>query len=90
MTLEQAINSQRATDVLWDGLALASSDRVTFALCGAHWMDLSYLAGLHGRLQGRRDWSAEGSALLKDICTSAGWDVKEIANMIVWRNLQCK
>jgi hypothetical protein len=89
---EEAFHSSNAYQVLWAGHASAvqawgsvSPDRVIFALCAAHWMDLSFLTGLYGRLYERRDWMAEGTGLLKEICITAGWDVKEIANMIAWR-----
>lgn len=79
------VHSPRGAEVLRQGDPEGSPEGVTFTLCAAHWMDLSLVTGLYGRVYERRDWAAEGSALLKQICASAHWDVKEIANMIRWR-----
>jgi hypothetical protein len=85
-TLEQSFHSQRAHELLWNAYDPDPlTDRVTFKLCAAHWMDLSYLAGMRARLIGRREWMSEASALLKEVCQGARFDPKEIANMIAWQ-----
>ncbi len=87
--LEASFHSPRALAVLWDGLVeSATDDRLMFRLCVAHWLDLSYLAGFHGHRCSRRDWMGEAATLLKQVCRGAGWDAKEIANMMVWQRVR--
>lgn len=58
-----------------------------FRLCAAHWMDLSYLVGIRSRENGRVDWMALGSSLMHKACLGAGFDPKEIINMIHWQRV---
>lgn len=86
--LIESLCSTRAVEVLWDGATMSYSDRVTFTLCVAHWMDLSFLAGLRAHQFGRDDWFGEANDLLKDLCATQGWDIKELSNMVRWRKVQ--
>jgi len=85
--LESAFTS-RAHELLWDGLVpVEDDDRLLFRLCAAHWMDLSYLVAMRGRDQHRGDWLGESVTLLKQICQGAGWDLKEVGNMMQWQRV---
>lgn len=84
--LEAALPSDSA-DFLWDGFQLDTGP-LTFAHCAAHWMDLSLHAGMSARLHRRGDWFNGASHLLDLIFTTAGWDRKEMANLLLWRRVQ--
>lgn len=83
--LEHVLNSQQASDMLWDGFLEDGCVGVHFELCGAHWMDLAGLCQFRARQYRRDDWSTEAEQLLRDICVTARWDPKEILNMIAWQ-----
>lgn len=83
--LEHCMDSEVASDVLWDGFCGDGRDGVQFELCGAHWMDLAALCQMRALQYHRADWTAEGEQLLRDVCRTAGWDAKEILNMLVWQ-----
>lgn len=84
--LEQIFDSEIASDLLWDGHDLAEPYGTTFCLCAGHWIDLATLLWFRSRQARRRDWFNEADQLLRDVCTAARWDVKEILNMFRWRN----
>ena len=75
-------------DKLWSSIDTTSGDAVTFTLCAAHWLDLSYLTGVSGTLNCRRDWFLIASELLHQILNGAGWDPKEMSNLLAWRRGQ--
>jgi hypothetical protein len=88
-TLEHAFDSTVAHDVLWSGYEERSaSSQMIFALCGAHWLDLSCLLWARAQQSRRGDWHSEADQLLHDVCDHAGWDVKEIINMFAWRHVK--
>lgn len=84
--LEQIMDSSLASDVLWDGFQEDGCLGVHFELCGAHWIDLAVLLLLRAMQYRRLDWSDEADQLLENVCASAGWDSKEISNMIAWQS----
>ncbi len=86
-TLEESFVSYPAYALLWSGFT-PSDGLITFSLCAAHWMDLSYLAGINGRRHDRADWFNVASLLLRQLLDAAGWDAKEISNMVTWQRVQ--
>ncbi len=84
-SLEQCLASQQAMEMLWDNYADDSAQGVHFALCAAHWMDLCALAWLRAEQARRSDWRSEAFYLVRQLCTTAGWDAKEIVNMFAWQ-----
>ncbi len=86
--LETSFQSPAASALLWDGmLPNHDGDPLQFRLCAAHWMDLCYLCGMQGRRTNRRDWIGEATVLIKQVSTGAGWDAREIANMMMWQRV---
>ncbi len=87
--LEEGLQSEMASRLLWSGLvdALEVNPRM-FRLCAVHWMELCYLISNHAHTSRRRDWWGEASLLLRQICAGAGWDPKEIANMMMWQRVR--
>lgn len=83
--LEHVLDSKIASDLLWDGFCDDGCKELRFELCGAHWMDLASLCQVRADQYRRVDWSAQAGQLLRDVCQAAGWDEKEILNMIVWQ-----
>jgi hypothetical protein len=83
--LEDAFNSPVAHDLLWSGYCPQYLDEIVFTLCVGHWMVLACLAGTRGRVYQRHDWVGAATALLTRICVSAGWDIKELVNMLSWQ-----
>lgn len=81
-------DSLAVSDRLWAAAATATDDTVTFSLCAAHWMDLSYFTGVSGVVNGRPDWSLIANDLLCAILRAAGWDFKEMSNLLAWRRAQ--
>ncbi len=75
-------------DKLWSAADSTIGDCVTFTLCAAHWLDLSYLTGISGTLNSRRDWFLIATDLLHRILRSAGWDPKEMSNLLAWHRAQ--
>jgi len=75
-------------DQFWSAASPATGDSFTFTLCAAHWLDLSYLCGISGTLNGRRDWFNIATDLLNAILRSAGWDPRELSNLLAWRRGQ--
>lgn len=90
MLLEASFRGHPApAEILWAGFDPdRSPDRVAFTLCAAHWMDLSWYAGLNAHAGDRRDWMAQASSVLERLFAEVGWDHKEIANMLMWRRAQ--
>ncbi len=87
-TLEDSLMSCGAHETLWSGFQRSAAADMAFTLCAAHWMDISHVAGNHARQYQRTDWFAEASSLLKRTLHTAGWDPKEIANMVAWQRVQ--
>lgn len=83
--LEDAFESETAHELLWAGFHPEHADAMDFTVCAVHWMDLSCLVWLRARRFGRADWHAEADQLLRDACSAAGWDPKEIVNMFAWQ-----
>lgn len=83
--LENILDCQSASDLLWDGFSGDRPQGVHFELCAAHWMDLVILCALQARRYRRQDWLNEAQHLLDGVCSTAGWDPKEIANMFAWQ-----
>jgi hypothetical protein len=84
--LEHSFQNTDAFERMWSGLQPDDTE-LTFVLCAAHWMDLSYLSGVHGRQYQRGSWSQVATDLLHEICRAAGWDAREIANQVVWQRV---
>lgn len=82
----------RAYDRLRDGFEQTVSDQeIMFSLfsqCAAHWFDLAMLVGLGARLNEHPSWASEAATLVHQTCTNAGWDVKEISNLLHWQRAQ--
>jgi hypothetical protein len=85
-TLEHSFQDVAAFERLWGGLQPDHTE-LAFALCTGHWLDLSYLCGIHGRRYRRVQWTRAATDLLDEICHQAGWDAKEIANQMVWQRV---
>lgn len=84
--LEEIFSSQLAVDVLWDGYQGSEAiGPLHFSICGAHWLDLVALVLLRSHQQQRQDWYWCANALVQTLCRSAGWDDKELNNMLVWQ-----
>ena len=86
--METIFASQAAVDLLWSEHHDDISHGVHFTLCAAHWLDLAALMWMRSRQADRADWHAESDHLLRDLCTAAGWDAKEIVNMFAWQHSQ--
>lgn len=84
--LEHIMDSAVASDVLWDGFQGEGPDGVHFELCAAHWVDLAALCELRSLQYRRVDWHETAESLMDKLCASAGWDPKEISNMIAWKS----
>lgn len=82
---ERIFDSERASDMLWAGLRAVSDDAVSFRLCAVHWLDLASLIYARSRQHDRSDWSMSAISLLAAVCMAAGWDAKEIVNMLTWQ-----
>lgn len=87
-TLEDACESALARELLWSGYCPQYLDQVVFTLCVGHWMILACLAGTRGRAYDRGDWLGSATTLLARICQHAGWDIKELVNMLSWQRTQ--
>ncbi len=88
VALEEALLAPLAVDLLWAGYRPPdTSCGLAFRLCAAHWFDLSYTAGINARQHLREDWFDTADDLLRRTLACAGWDAKEIANMVNWRRL---
>lgn len=83
--LEHLMDSPDASDLLWDGFMSDGAVGIHFELCGAHWMDLVAVCQLRAAQYRRSDWGGQADQLLVDVCTTAGWDPKEILNMMAWQ-----
>lgn len=75
-------------DTFWSSSTPAAGNSFTFTLCAAHWLDVSYLCGISGTLNGRRDWFNIATELLNAILRTAGWDPREMSNLLAWRRAQ--
>lgn len=84
LTVSAIFASPNATRLLWEGLTSADTE-FAFALCAAHWLDLTALIWLRSRQHQRLDWHGEADRLLRDVCSAVGWDTKEILNMLRWQ-----
>jgi hypothetical protein len=80
--LERIFQGAPHSDLLWSGYVNVKSVGLEFQLCAAHWFDLVWYAGLAAFRDNRRDWAAQSGMLLTDLCLAAGWDHKEVANLI--------
>lgn len=74
--------SSRHSDLLWSGFVGDSHAGILFELCAAHWFDLIWFIGLMAFRHRRRDWAIQSGSVLCDLCYAAGWDRKEVANLI--------
>ncbi len=85
---EAAVGAPALVERLWDGFQpWAECRQLSFTMCAGHWFDLSYTAGVNARRTGRRDWFDAAGALLSQAMDIAGWDPKEIANMVNWQRV---
>lgn len=80
--LERIIQGARHSDLLWSGFVTDRYVGIHFELCAAHWFDLIWFAGVMAHRHRRRDWAVQSGSLLCDLCYAAGWDQKEVANLI--------
>lgn len=83
--LERVFDGSSASDLLWFGFRRDAGGCLVFELCAAHWFYLAsyiYAVAVAGY---RLDWAHLAEGLIHDLCVSASWDVKEIANMFAWR-----
>lgn len=86
--LEETFYSEHEYDLVWAGAVIThSGERLGFELCAAHWLDVSYRAGVRGRRLRRADMSGLASALLNGTCRASDWDLKEIANLFTWQRV---
>lgn len=74
--------SPRHSDLLWSGFVGDHHVGIIFELCAAHWFDLIWFIGLMAFRHRRRDWAGQSGSLLRDLCYAAGWDEKEVSNVI--------
>lgn len=84
--LEDSLMSVPAYDLLWDGFC-PDLGNLQFAHCTAHWFDLCFIAGINAQTNQRRDWRTNAAELLRQICGQAEWDLREIANLMVWQRV---
>lgn len=82
--LEQILDAEAASDVLWQGFVGDTTDGITFELCCAHWFDLAVLTELRAVQYQREDWFEASSRLFESLCSLVGWDAKELVNMVAW------
>ena len=83
-----AVHSPVAFRMLIDNQDPGIDGDPQFTLCAVHWLDLAGLAGVHGRLYQRSRWLAVAAALVRRVCRHAGWDPKEISNLLGWQQIQ--
>lgn len=74
-----------ALDILTESLHVACGTSATFRLCVAHWLDLAHVSVLHGQEHRNRQWVEVADNLFQRACRTAGWDPKELSNMLVWQ-----
>lgn len=84
-TIEESITDTESHDRLMAGFDPHCPAGLLFELCAAHWMDVSFVAGCEAGRHNRRDWFWAATALLRQICSTADWDPKEISNLIAWQ-----
>jgi hypothetical protein len=82
--LEHIFESKSASDLLWAGFTGDGADCVQFELCCAHWFDLAVLVELRAAQHRRKDWADQAARLFQCLCALAGWDAKELLNMVAW------
>ncbi len=83
--LADMLGSPRAVQVLWlHAVHVETDPRFHFRFCAAHWMDLHRFLAVRAETECRNDWAGACQILLKQICRSARWDPKEVANLIGW------
>jgi hypothetical protein len=87
-TMETALaHSERAGEVLWAGFVRGDDPPFRFALCAGHWLDIGFTIQIRAiRLQ-QLIWRNESINLLRQVCQEAGWDPKEISNMMTWQRV---
>lgn len=66
---------------LWDGYVDENHGRFTFTLCAGHWMVVAAYAGTVDR---NRPADRPGDGILWMTIKAAGWDHKEVANLLSW------
>ena len=82
--LQRIFHSRIADELLWSGVHPDGALGIHFSLCAAHWVDLAALCWVRARGQAKREWAVEALRLLRDVCQVAGWDAKELSNMLSW------
>jgi hypothetical protein len=82
--LEEIFDSQVASDLLWDGFTGDGGKVITFQLCCAHWFDLAVLIELRAAQHCEPAYHHVAAQLLMALCHEAGWDPKELLNMVAW------
>ena len=87
MVLVRAVQTPTVSEQLWANTVDDGVLDLTFALCATHWLDLSYLSGIHAYQSGREEWFDEATTLLHQITRAAQWDPKEISNMARWQRV---
>src|ERR1700759_2573780 len=55
--LEEILDSEAASYLLWDGFPRDGETTMGFELCCAHWFDLAVLTEFRAAQHGRRDWA---------------------------------
>lgn len=80
--LERIFQDGPHSELLWSGFVDDRYVGIQYQLCAAHWFDLLWFAGLMAYRDNRRDWAVQAGSLLSDLCYVAGWDRKEVSNLI--------
>lgn len=86
LCLQESLHSPAEHERLWAGVR-PDRPHSSFALCVAHWMQLCQRCARRSRIYARADWAACARLLHVSICTQAGWDRKEFANMVHWQKV---
>lgn len=85
--LEESLHEHPVRTWLWAGFD-PTQEQMTYTMCAVHWMDVSYVAGVHAYRHRRSDWLHEASALLDRVCYASKWDTKEMSNLLTWQRMQ--
>lgn len=80
--------SDAAIARLWVASAGVNAHRgLDFQLCAAHWMDLIYWCGIHSALLECPASFTLACALIRALAQAAGWDMRELANLLAWQRV---
>lgn len=63
-------------------IAPTEEDDIRCGSCAAHWIDISAVCVVIGRMMGREDIRLIGHGLINQMCDSLDWDGKELDNYL--------